>query len=408
MRGQKVIIGAFVIILVWCFSISILSFKRLHETEIHHPTLRNIEPHTFKLNPQAKPLNTDDFFLRYNNNLQNIQNNDNILSNIVRNPATKVENPATNTKTPVKFTGNTEFWNLTKHINSDIQKLNWFEKGKLIVKNNEKYLQQTIGRATRDDSNISLVSGLFDLGRGDLQNSFNRKFDHYIERFSTFLQYQFLNIIFIQKEHEALYQPYISKIDTEKYPIKIIYKSMDEIRAFPFFELIQGIRTDKNWASGGWLADSPQATLELYNPMVMSKILWTAYAAELNPFNTDSFLWLDGLFFFTPFPSPLFLFFFFFSQFPFPFSLLCFLPLPFHSLLFLSSSIPLFLYSSIFYFSQFPPLLFTPFLSSSIFSYTFLFPLPPLPLPSRLWFAFLPVSIFLINLPNFHFLRVDI
>jgi hypothetical protein len=34
--------------------------------------------------------------------------------------------------------------------------------------------------------------------------------------------------------------------------------------------------------------------MALYNPMVMSKLIWTRNAARLNPFKTDSFLWIDG------------------------------------------------------------------------------------------------------------------
>ena len=34
--------------------------------------------------------------------------------------------------------------------------------------------------------------------------------------------------------------------------------------------------------------------MELYNPMVMSKLLWTIEVANLNPFNTPYFLWIDG------------------------------------------------------------------------------------------------------------------
>ena len=44
----------------------------------------------------------------------------------------------------------------------------------------------------------------------------------------------------------------------------------------------------------GWLAHSPQAKMELYNPLVMSKLLWTRDVARWNPFNTDSFLFIDG------------------------------------------------------------------------------------------------------------------
>ncbi len=51
----------------------------------------------------------------------------------------------------------------------------------------------------------------------------------------------------------------------------------------------------QSWLSqADWLSNAPQASMALYNPMVMSKLIWTRNAARLNPFNTDSFLWIDG------------------------------------------------------------------------------------------------------------------
>lgn len=35
--------------------------------------------------------------------------------------------------------------------------------------------------------------------------------------------------------------------------------------------------------------------MEFYNPLVMSKVFWATEAAELNPFNTDGFLFIDGM-----------------------------------------------------------------------------------------------------------------
>ena len=44
----------------------------------------------------------------------------------------------------------------------------------------------------------------------------------------------------------------------------------------------------------GWLSSAPQASLEYYNPLVMSKLRLTRDAARWNPFHTDAFLWIDG------------------------------------------------------------------------------------------------------------------
>ena len=71
--------------------------------------------------------------------------------------------------------------------------------------------------------------------------------------------------------------------------------TLDDIRSFPYFDLVQAVRTRDDWLSqASWLPNSPQASMALYNPMVMSKLIWTRNAARMNPFNTDSFLWIDG------------------------------------------------------------------------------------------------------------------
>jgi len=169
----------------------------------------------------------------------------------------------------------------------------WYERARLIVERNKGYLRAAEGRATRHASNFTLVSGMFDLGRGELGNDFKRSFDQYIQRFSTFLRYKFPIIIYIQEEHLPAYQQYLDQ--RGDLPTHIEFKTLDDIRAFQYYDEVQAIRTQKEWANqAGWLAKSPQATMELYNPMVMSKILWTRDAARLNPFNTDAFLWIDG------------------------------------------------------------------------------------------------------------------
>ncbi len=44
-------------------------------------------------------------------------------------------------------------------------------------------------------------------------------------------------------------------------------------RNYAYFALVDRIRTKKAWYSqADWLSHSPQATMPLYNPMVMSKV----------------------------------------------------------------------------------------------------------------------------------------
>ena len=186
-------------------------------------------------------------------------------------------------------------WTLKDATPSEKQGKDWYQLGKLITSKNQVYLSQAKGRANSESSNITLVSGMFDLGRGDLPDSFKRTFDQYVERFSNFLAYKFPKIIFIQPEHYKYYKPYLDQ--NKDYPVYVVNTTLDDIRNFKYYNLIQQMREKPGWAQqASWLAESPQASMPLYNPMVMSKLLWTRDAARINPFNTDGFLWIDGRF----------------------------------------------------------------------------------------------------------------
>ena len=174
-----------------------------------------------------------------------------------------IEDNNPNTINTTKKTINTDR-NTSKQASIGLQKFSpkttieknfdWLQRSKWVFENNKKYLEQ----AYKGEGEVTLVSGMFDLGRGDLDNSFKRPFTHYIERFRTFLEYKFPKVIFIQKEHLEFYQPFI---DANPYPTYVILKSIDDIRSFKYFNEIQKIRTNKKWSNQeSWLSESPQAT----------------------------------------------------------------------------------------------------------------------------------------------------
>jgi hypothetical protein len=77
----------------------------------------------------------------------------------------------------------------------------------------------------------------------------------------------------------------------------IVYHTKDQFGGsfFPFFDKVQSIRTSEEWLSQvGWLRDSTQATMDYYNPMVMSKMFLLHNAKIFNFFNTDYLFWIDG------------------------------------------------------------------------------------------------------------------
>jgi|TARA_R100000027_G_scaffold8851_1_gene6386 FkbM family methyltransferase len=144
---------------------------------------------------------------------------------------------------------------------------------------------------TKTKQNYTIVSGLWDLTREG--RDFN---DWYLARFKEFLKIDANMILFLPPELVDLVWEVRSKNNTY---IKIM--SLEDLKNGyfqPHWENAQKIRNSKEWLEqtgpGGWLKTSPQATLEYYNPIVMSKMFMLHDASIFNNFQTDYFYWLDA------------------------------------------------------------------------------------------------------------------
>lgn len=139
-------------------------------------------------------------------------------------------------------------------------------------------------------SNLTLVTAMFDIKRGDLKPGFQRTFDHYIETFKRLLKTELPLVIFCDEDVEEIVWK-----EREYENTRVIRKTLDDIRTFPFFEQTNRIRQLNDWRTrAGWIIDSPQSQLELYNPLVMSKQFFLNDASIFNFFDTKYFLWIDG------------------------------------------------------------------------------------------------------------------
>ena len=142
-----------------------------------------------------------------------------------------------------------------------------------------------------NNKNLTIVTGIWDLRRDQAGEGFKRPFSHYTENFAKLLKTDVNMVIFTEKKNEDLIWKYRRKDNTH-----VIFKEVESFKTeFAFFDQIQKIRTNPAWYnSAHWLKDSTQATLEYYNPMVMSKYFMLHDAVCYNYFNTDYFAWLDG------------------------------------------------------------------------------------------------------------------
>jgi hypothetical protein len=139
-------------------------------------------------------------------------------------------------------------------------------------------------------SNITLVTGIWDIGRGELSVGWSRPYQHYLDKFEQLLKCDENMIIFGDSELEEFVFERRSRENTQ-----FILRPLSWFRESEFFDKIQKIRTSENWRNmAGWLPESTQARLENYNPLVMSKVFLLHDAKIMDRFDSEYMFWIDG------------------------------------------------------------------------------------------------------------------
>jgi hypothetical protein len=139
-------------------------------------------------------------------------------------------------------------------------------------------------------SKITLVTGIWNIGRDGLQEGWSRPFQHYLDKFSQLLEVGANMIIFGEEDLKDFVFSKRSRENTQ-----FITRPLDWFRDNEFFDMIQKIRTNESWSNQvGWLKESTQARLENYNPLVMSKVFLLNDAKIMDQFNSEYLFWIDG------------------------------------------------------------------------------------------------------------------
>ena len=99
---------------------------------------------------------------------------------------------------------------------------------------------------------VTLVTGLWDLGRSQLTEGWSRNYDHYLNKFSELLQINCNLIIFGDTELEKFVFNHRTDENTQ-----FIKRDLSWFNTNEYFELIQTIRNNPNWYNQvGWLSES--------------------------------------------------------------------------------------------------------------------------------------------------------
>jgi hypothetical protein len=139
-------------------------------------------------------------------------------------------------------------------------------------------------------SNITLVTGIWDIGRGDLTKGWSRPYQHYLDKFEKLLEVQENLIIFGDEELKKFVFERRNESNTQ-----FIVRPLSWFTNSEFYPMIQKIRNTPTWFNQvGWLKESTQARLENYNPLVMSKVFLLNDAKIMDQFNSEYMFWIDG------------------------------------------------------------------------------------------------------------------
>ena len=136
---------------------------------------------------------------------------------------------------------------------------------------------------------ITLVTGLWNIKRDELSQGWSRSFQHYLDKFEQLLKVENPMIIFGDSELESFVFERRNRDNT------LFVKRSQEWFKNELYGKIQEIRTNPEWFNlAGWLSESTQARLEMYNPLVMSKVFLLNDAKIMDPFESEMMFWIDA------------------------------------------------------------------------------------------------------------------
>ena len=138
---------------------------------------------------------------------------------------------------------------------------------------------------------ITLVTGLWDLGRNNLTEGWSRSYEnHYLKKFEELLKINNNLIIFGDSELETFVWDRRERSNTQ-----FVIRDLSWFKNNEFYNKIQTIRNNPEWYNQvGWLSESTQAKLEMYTPLVMGKMFLLHDAKILDQFESDYMFWIDA------------------------------------------------------------------------------------------------------------------
>lgn len=134
--------------------------------------------------------------------------------------------------------------------------------------------------------NTTVVTSLYDIDRKSLDG---RDWSSYLDWFSKTLSISNPMVVFVKEDLRDFVE-----VHREGKPTLVICSELKESIYYTHKERIDEILNDENYRLRIKSPDRIECKSTLYNIIQYSKFHWVETAANLNPFGTENFLWLDA------------------------------------------------------------------------------------------------------------------
>lgn len=132
----------------------------------------------------------------------------------------------------------------------------------------------------------TIVTSLYNIQRENLDG---RDWNSYLEWFAKTLSVNTPMIVFVDQELEDFVVNSRNGL-----PTKVVVSRLEDTHYYSYKDAMESILQSDAYRSRITGPNRIECISTLYNIIQYSKFDWVEKAAEINPFNTDNFLWLDA------------------------------------------------------------------------------------------------------------------
>jgi protein YibB len=152
--------------------------------------------------------------------------------------------------------------------------------------------------------NTTIVTSLYDIGRGKWDNVFRRSHEEYLKYFENVLLLDCNIIIYIDEKDLNTVQIFRSKIDPTFKKTKIVLSPFTKLEAFEKFYLkCNKVMNSDFFIKNRWENHTPEMIYPEYNIINFNKVSFLEKSIQDNWFNSEYFIWMDAGFYHSKFPQ---------------------------------------------------------------------------------------------------------